>query len=191
MLHLRHIALLLLAGLCLSIEAQELKVDVTINAAQIEGSNKQVFETLKTQISEFLNSTQFTNATYRESERIECSMLIVVNSLSTDGLFNCDMTLQSRRPVFGSTYTTTVMNFRDNAFNFIYQEYDRLDYNSTQYTTNLVSLLAFYAYIIIGEDADTFAPLGGTPAYDAARQVLSYCQTAQMESAEYKGWKAH
>lgn len=183
--------LMLMLSLCMGLSAQELRMTVSINCDQIEGSNKQVFQTLKTAIEEFYNGNRFTTLTLRESEKIECTMLIVVNSVTTDGLMKCTMTLQSRRPVFNSAYMTTVMNFVDGDFNFIYREYDRMDYDSNQYTSNLVALLSYYAYILIGEDLDTYEPLGGQACYEQARQINSLCQTATMESSEYKGWKAH
>lgn len=166
-------------------------MQVTVNDAQIEGSNKQAFQTLRTSIEEFYNSNRFTSLTLTEKEKIECSMLIVINSVTSDGLHKCTMTLQSRRPVFNSSYMTTVINYVDGNFNFLYKEYDRLDYDSNQYTTNLVALLSFYAYIIIGQDLDTYEQMGGQPCFDQARQIQSFCQTASMESSEYSGWKAH
>ena len=179
--------LLLLAG---ASKAQELRMQVTMNTQQIDGSNKQVFETLKASIEDFYNGTVFTTMTLKTTEQIECNMLLVVNSVTTDGLMKCTMTLQSKRPVFNSAYKTTVINYQDKSFNFMYQEYDRLDYDNNRYTTNLVALLAYYAYLIIGQDLDTYERLGGQACFEQARQINALCQTATMEGDEYSGWQA-
>jgi hypothetical protein len=171
------------------IAAQELRCTVTINSDKIEGSNKQVFSTLKTAIEEYINQNRWTNMTFAEHEKIECSMLLVVNAVS-DNMYSCEMTLQSRRPVFGTTYTTPLLNFKDNTFNFTYQEYDRIEYQQNQFTTNLTAMLAFYCYLIIGHDMDSYQRLGGTPYFQACEEIVNACQSASMESSEQKGWRA-
>ena len=163
--------------------AQEINCTVTINSEQIEGSNKQVYATMKTAIEEYINQNRWTNMTFAEHEKIECSMLIVVNSVA-DNMYNCEMTLQSRRPVFGTTYTTPLLNFKDNNFNFTYQEFDRIEYQQNQFTTNLTAMLAFYCYLIIGHDLDSFQRLGGTPFFQACEDIVNTCQSASMESSE-------
>lgn len=181
---------ILCSVLCAPIQAQELRCTVTINSDQVDGSNKQVFETLKTSIEEYMNGNRWTNMTFAEQEKIECSMLIVVKSVTVDHLFSCEMTLQSRRPVYGSTYTTTLLNFKDNAFNFTYEEYDRIEYQQNVFTTNLTAMLAYYCYLIIGHDLDSYQRLGGTPAFQQCEDIVSACQSATMESSEQKGWLA-
>ena len=126
----RYIALsvcTLCAVLCTPLSAQEINCSVTVNSDAIEGTNKQVFATLKTAVEEYMNQNRWTNMTYAEHEKIECSMLIVVKSKAED-MFVCDMTLQCRRPVYGATYTTPLINFVDRNFNFVYQEFDRIEY---------------------------------------------------------------
>jgi len=174
---------------CVGLSAQELKCTVTVNSDQIEGSNKQLYETLKTAIEGYMNDNRWTNMTYAEKERIECSMLIVVKEVS-DNLYKCEMTLQSRRPVYGTTYTTPLLNFKDNAFNFSYQEYDRIEYQQNTFTTNLTAMLAYYCYLIIGHDQDSFQRLGGTPFFQQCEQIVSACQSASMDNSEQKGWLA-
>ena len=181
---------ILCSVLCAPIQAQELRCTVTINSDQVDGSNKQVFETLKTSIEEYMNGNRWTNMTFAEQEKIECSMLIVVKSVTVDHLFSCEMTLQSRRPVYGSTYTTTLLNFKDKAFNFTYEEYDRIEYQQNVFTTNLTAMLAYYCYLIIGHDLDSYQRLGGTPAFQQCEDIVSACQSATMESSEQKGWLA-
>ncbi len=177
----------LLCTFCLS--AQELKCTVTINSDMIQGSNKQVFNTLKTSIEEYMNQNRWTNMVFAEHEKIECSMLIVVSKVE-DNLYTCEMTLQSRRPVYGTTYTTPLLNFKDKAFNFTYQEYDRIEYQQNQFTTNLTAMLAFYCYLIIGHDMDSYQRLGGTPFFQQCEDIVNACQSASMEGTEQTGWRA-
>lgn len=189
-MHRLRIVLPLLLLFCLgALRAQELNCTVTINSDQIEGSNKSVFNTLKTSIEEYMNQTRWTNMTYSAQEKIECSLMIIVKSVA-DNFFTCEMQLQSRRPVYNSSYTSTLINFKDNNFNFTYQEYDRLDYQQNQFTTNLTAMLAYYCYLIIGYDMDSFSRLGGTPYFQACEDIVSACQSATMESLEQKGWLA-
>ncbi len=177
----------LLASVCLS--AQELNCTVTINSEQIEGSNKQIFNTLKTSIEEYMSQNRWTNMSYAEHEKIECSMLIVVQKME-DNLFTCEMTLQSRRPVYGTTYTTPLLNFKDNSFTFTYQEYDRIEWQQNQFTTNLTAMLAYYCYLIIGHDQDSFQRLGGTPYFQQCEEIVNMCQSASMDNSEQRGWLA-
>ena len=186
----KHIVVLCLFSLFLvPMHAQEINCTVTINSDQIEGSNKQVYETLKSAIEEYMNQNRWTNMTYAEQEKIECSMLIVVKAVNGD-MYNCEMTLQSRRPVYGTTYTTPLLNFKDNAFNFTYQEFDRIEWQQNQFTTNLTAMLAYYCYLIIGHDQDSFQRLGGTPFFEVCEQIVNACQSASMDNIEQKGWLA-
>lgn len=169
--------------------AQEIECTVTINSDLIEGSNKQVFETMKKAIEEYMNQNRWTNMTYAEKEKIECSMLLVVKAVN-DNMYSCEMTLQSRRPVYGTSYTTPLLNFKDNSFNFTYQEFDRIEWQQNQFTTNLTAMLAYYCYLIIGHDQDSFQRLGGTPFFEVCEQIVNACQSASMESSEQKGWLA-
>lgn len=187
---IKHIAIWMsVLGFACTIQAQELNCTVTINTDQIEGSNKQMFETLKTSIEEYMNQNRWTNMTFAQQEKIECSMLIVVKKVESE-LFTCEMTLQSRRPVYGTTYTTPMLNFKDNFFNFTYQEFDRLDYQQNQFTTNLTAMLAYYCYLIIGHDQDSFQRLGGTPYFHACEDIVNACQSASMDNIEQRGWLA-
>lgn len=186
---LRYIVLGLCSMWFVSAGAQELNCTVTINSDQIEGSNKQVYETLKQGIEEYMNQNRWTNMTFAEAEKIECSMLIVVKQV-LDNSYSCEMTLQSRRPVYGTTYTTPLLNFKDNAFNFTYQEFDRIEWQQNQFTTNLTAMLAYYSYLIIGHDMDSYQRLGGTPCFRMCEEIVNACQSASMEGSEQKGWLA-
>ena len=181
--------IILLSLLALNAQAQELKCTVTINSDKIEGTNKSVYETLRQAIMDYMNNNRWTNMTFAESEKIECSMMIIVNSVS-DNLFNCEMQLQAKRPVYGTTYSTPLLNFADKNFVFSYQEYDRIEYQQNLFTTNLTAMLAYYVYLIIGHDCDSYQKLGGTPYFQACEDIVSTCQSASMEATEQKGWKA-
>ena len=117
---------LITIAVCVSIgmlqaNAQELRCTVTINSDQIQGSNKSVYNTLKQSIEEFVNNTKWTDLTFQERERIECNMMLIVRAVQDD-MFTCEFICQSRRPVFGTSYSTPVLNFQDNTFCFRYQE---------------------------------------------------------------------
>ena len=183
--------LFILPLFCISISlcAQELKCTVSINSDQVEGSNKSIFTTLQQSIEEYVNTLRWTNMTFQEKERIECSMLLVVKSVQ-DNLYTCEFTCQSRRPVWGTSYFTPLLNIKDKYFIFTYQEYDRLDYQQTTFTTNLTALLAYYCYLIIGHDMDSFSKLGGTPCFQVCESIVNTAQSASLETSEAAGWKA-
>ena len=186
---LRYILVFLLVAVIHGVQAQELKCNVTINSDQVEGSNKSVFNTLQQSIQEFVNNSQWTNLTFQDKERIECNMLIVVKQVQ-DNMYICEFTCQSRRPVFGTTYTTPILNFKDNNFAFTYQEFDRLDFQQHTFTSNLTALIAYYCYLIIGHDMDSFSRLGGTPYFQICEDIVNAAQSASLESTEQSGWKA-
>ena len=116
-------------------------------------------------------------------------MMIIVKSVENN-ILKCDFTCQSRRPVFGTSYSTTILNFQDNTFAFAYQEYDRMDFQQSTFTSNLTALIAYYCYLIIGYDMDSFARLGGTPYFQMCENIVTAAQSASLDEAEAKGWKA-
>ena len=187
---MRHIvAILALIAMSIPMKAQELKCNISINSEQVQGSNKAVFTTLQQSMEEFVNTQRWTNMTFQEKERIECSMMIVVKSVQ-DNMFVCEFTCQSRRPVFGTTYTTPTLNIKDANFTFTYQEYDRMEFQHNTFTSNLTALVAYYCYLIIGHDMDSFAKLGGTPYFQVCEDIVSSAQSASLDNAEMVGWKA-
>lgn len=187
---MRHIvAILALIAMSIAMTAQELKCTISINSEQVQGSNKAVFTTLQQSMEEFVNTQRWTNMTFQEKERIECSMMIVVKSVQ-DNMFVCEFTCQSRRPVFGTTYTTPTLNIKDANFTFTYQEYDRMEFQSNTFTSNLTALVAYYCYLIIGHDMDSFAKLGGTPYFQVCEDIVTSAQSASLDNAEMVGWKA-
>ncbi len=189
-MNIKYIILSFLCAVALSARSQELKCNVTVNADQIDGSNKQMFQTLQQSISDMLNNTRFTGLVFAENERIDCNLMIIINSVTTDGLADASFQVQSRRPVYGTTYSTPLLNIKDNDCAFAYQEYDRLDYQPNQFTTNLVALLSYYAYLIIGYDCDSYSRLGGTPYFQVCENIVSAAQSASIDATELKGWKA-
>lgn len=178
-----------LVAMSISLGAQELKCTISINSEQVQGSNKAVFTTLQQSMEEFVNTQRWTNMTFQEKERIECSMMIVVKSVQ-DNMFVCEFTCQSRRPVFGTTYTTPTLNIKDANFTFTYQEYDRMEFQHNTFTSNLTALVAYYCYLIIGHDMDSFAKLGGTPYFQICEDIVTSAQSASLDNAEMVGWKA-
>ena len=183
------IAVIALICCVLSASANELRCTITINSDQIQGSNKEMFNTLQQSIEEFVNNSKWTDLTFQEKERIECSMMLVVKSVS-DNILKCEFTCQTRRPVFGTTYSTPLLNFQDRDFSFSYQEFDRLDFQTSTFTSNLTALIAYYCYLMIGYDMDSFSRMGGTPYFQMCENIVTAAQSASLDEAEAKGWKA-
>jgi len=167
-----------------AISGQELRCNVQVNSSQIQGTNKQVFQTLQTAIYEFMNNTAWTNHVYSNEERIECNILINLQNHSGDE-FTGNIQVQSRRPVFNTSYNTTVLNYKDDKLKFNYVEFEPLEFSVNEHRSNLTSVLAYYAYLIIGLDYDTFSMLGGTEYFQKAERIVNNAQNAQEN-----GWKA-
>ncbi len=170
--------------------AQELKCTVTVNSDKIEGSSKSMFEALQQSLTELMNNTRWTNMVFAEQERIECTLMLIVNSVSPEGLMDATMQLQSRRPVYNTNYSTPLLNISDNSFAFTYKEFDRVEIQATQFTSNLAALIAYYSYLIIGFDMDSYSRLGGTPCFQKCEEICNMAQGASIEQAEAAGWKA-
>ncbi|MFD0763030.1 DUF4835 family protein [Lutibacter aestuarii] len=164
------------------LSAQELDCTITVNADKIPGSNKQVFSTLESSLNEFVNQKRWTNFNYKAQERISCNLTLTILE-QTGNDFKGHIQIQSSRPVFNSTYLTPVFNFKDDNFSFQYTEFEPLQYNENTFESNLVSVVTFYVYTILGMDADTFALEGGSPFYTQAQNVLVLAQ-----QSGYKGW---
>ena len=178
----RIIALLLIL-FCFKLQAQELNCDVQINAEQTGQTNLSVFKTLKNSLQEFINSTSWTGRELPPEQRINCSIFITVSELDGEN-FAASIQVQSSRPVFGSDMVTPVFNYNDDDFNFSYREYQPLNYNQNTFSSNLVSVVSFYVYTILGLDADSFQQNGGTPFFEEAKQIVTVAQ--QSNSA---GWQ--
>lgn len=166
--------------------SQELNAKVVINTAQIGNTNTEASETFREKVQEFLNTKQWTAVKYNEVERIDCTFNITINKYSAqDGAFECTLLLNSSRPVWGSSYTSSLYNTRDQHFNFKFDPADQLEYNPDNLDNQLMALLAYYAHVLIGMDMDTFAPLGGTPVLQTAEDIVS-----KAENLGYSGWSA-
>ncbi|MBR4998191.1 MAG: DUF4835 family protein [Bacteroidaceae bacterium] len=178
-------SIITLCVLSLRAQAQELEAKVVVNHSKIQGTNTSVFTTLQEAMTEFINTRKWTNAQYTQRERIACSFNLIVNEYSDDGRFGCSLMVQANRPVYNASYNTTVFNFNDNAVDFNYIEHDKLEFSDEIIDNNLTAVLAYYAYLIIGLDMETFALKGGTEILQKAENVVN---NAQMMSED--GWKA-
>ena len=166
--------------------AQELNAKVVINRSQISNTTEAVFEALQNSLTAFLNERQWTDMKFEDYERINCTFNITLNTYSeTDNSFTGTIQVQSTRPVYNSNYSTTVFNIQDENFNFAFQQFDQLDFRPEQVDNNLTAMLAYYAYLIIGMDMDSMAPLGGTNSLQMALDIANNSQ-----NLGYPGWKA-
>jgi hypothetical protein len=173
---------ILVSGLTRS---QELNCIVSINTEQLPGTNKDIFTTLETSIREFMNNTVWTNNVFELNERIECNLLFNISQEVTTGVYKGTLNVQARRPVFGSSYNTVLLNYMDQDIQFKYTEYDPLDFSETSHISNLTSILAYYAYLVLGLDYDSFSSKGGTPYFQKVEKIVMNAQ-----SAGDPGWKA-
>ena len=164
------------------LNAQELNCTVTINSDKIPGSNKQIFTTLENSLNDFINQTQWTGYNYKNQERINCNMSIIIDEQNGSS-FKANLQVQSSRTVYNSNYSTPVFNFKDSNFSFEYTEFEPLVYNTTNFESNLVSMMTYYAYVILGMDADTFSQQGGIPFFTRAQDIL-----VQAQQSGYSGW---
>jgi hypothetical protein len=177
------IILVLLPGI---VKSQELLCNVQISAQRIQGSNRQVFETMQKDIYEFMNNTVWTNHVYSYAERIDCNILINLNDQLSADEFRGTIQIQLSRPVFNTTYKSTVLNFVDNSFQFRYVEFQPLEFDPSTHRSNLVSVLAYYTYIILGIDYDSYSPLGGSEFFQMAEKIVTNAQNAPEP-----GWKPY
>lgn len=183
---MRKIAVLILILISFQGIAQELNAIVTINVGpQVQTTDRAVFQDMKTALQQFLNSRKWTNDVFQTHEKINCSILININTMPSIGVFSASVQVQSARPVFNSNYTSLLLNFADRDWEFEYIESQPLEYNDNTYINNLTSMLAFYAYLIIGMDYDSFSELGGTPYFQKALNVVNNAQ-----SSNRPGWQA-
>ena len=163
-----------------------MQAKITINHAQIHGTENRVFDNLQQTLEQFVNDRQWTNLQFQKNERIQCSFNITVTKYDkSSNLFTCKALIQASRPVYNSAYTTTIYNNSDNEFTFAFAEFDQLEFNEETLDNQLVALFAYYAYLIIGINLDTFAPMGG-------EDVLQRCMTLtnNAQNLNFPGWKS-
>lgn len=167
-------------------KAQELNARITINSDKVQSTNKQVFKTLQDALNDFVNNKKWTDATFAMNERIDCSMTLIINEMVSDNSFKGEIQVQARRPVYNSSYTTTLLNYRDTELSFDYTEFEPLEYTENTLNSNLIATVVFYIYTILGLDFDSFSPKGGTAFLEQAMQIVSLAQAQPT----WTGWKA-
>lgn len=177
-------AIVCLIWMPVNVYSQELNCKVEINTDQVQNVSKEVFKTLENAISEYMNNNKWTNAQFYSNEKIECKLFFTIKSYA-DNLMSGDLQIQSLRPVYNSSYTTTLINFKDSKVDFTYQENEPLVFSENTMESNLTAILNFYAYLILGMDFDSFAPNGGDTYFEKATEIVRLAQ-----SSGEKGWKA-
>ena len=185
-LKLRHILSLMFLFLFFANMAwsQELNCTVEVNSDQVQGTNKQVFNTLKEAISQYMNENHFTNAQYAANEKIDCQLYFTIKE-QNDNTFSGDLQIQATRPVYNSSYITTLINFKDSKIEFDYQENEPLIFSPSTFESQLTAILNYYVYLILAIDSDSFQLNGGDPYYQAMEQIVQMGQ-----SSGETGWKA-
>ena len=166
--------------------AQELRCNISISAQKIQGANRTLFETMQSDLYEFMNNRKWTDHQYSMDERIECNIFINLDEQISSDEFKGSIQVQARRPVFNASYETILLNIKDNDFHAKYVEYQTLEFNETSNKDNLTNILAYYAYIVLGMDYDSFTPEGGTEFFQKALTIVNNSQNARE-----KGWKAY
>ena len=166
-------------------QAQEINAKVTIDHRQIQGTNVSVFNTLETALTEFVNNQRWSNDEYLPNERVDCNFFINLSSVD-DNVYSGSLTVTARRPIYNASISTTILNLVDNDFEFTYNEFDQLIFNKNSLTQDLTAVFAFYAYTVLGIDADTFRELGGSSFYDEAMSIVNSAQSASALSEG--GW---
>ena len=177
--------LTLLLGLGTLAKAQELQCQLRVNSAQVAGSDKTIYQSLQTALYEFVNNTKFTDINFRQSEKIECSILIDIKSRDSDYLTG-EINIALRRPVYKSSYNTPLFNYIDRKFVFEYTDGQTLDFNPNTYISDLTSTIGYYVYLMLGLDFDSFSPLGGTPFFTICEQIA---QSAPQNDVQV-GWSS-
>ncbi|MDR2835389.1 MAG: DUF4835 family protein [Bacteroidales bacterium] len=170
-----------------NILAQELDCRIQINYSSIQGtSNEKLFQAMQQSLYEFINNTKWTNNVYSKDEKIECNISIIVSEQISSDEFKGSIQITTSRPVYATSYLSPMLNYRDQEFQFKYNEFEPLEFNQNTFTDNLTSVLAYYIYIIIGFDYDSFAHFGGTPYFQKAEKIVQNAQSAQEA-----GWKSY
>jgi len=165
--------------------SQELRCNITVSAQKIQGANQNLFRTMQSDLYEFMNNRKWTDHVYGYDERIKCNIFIRLDQQLSADEFTGSIQVQLKRPVFNSSYETTLLNIKDNDFHCRYVEFQPLEFNETSNRDNLTNIMAFYAYIILGFDYDSFSLEGGTPFFEKAQAIVNNSQNAVE-----KGWKA-
>jgi hypothetical protein len=183
---MKNLALYLLLFCCgLTVSAQDLNARVQVLTPKIQTTNKRVFQALESAMKDFLNGHKWSADEIMPQERIECTFIFNITAWDGSSAFSAELQVQSQRPVYNSSYTTTLLNVNDRDFDFTYTEGQSIDYTDQSFQNNLSAVMAFYAYMIVGMDYDSFSKFSGTPYFAAAQNIVSNAQ-----STNFKGWKA-
>ncbi|HIE15307.1 MAG TPA: DUF4835 family protein [Bacteroidales bacterium] len=166
--------------------SQEINCRISVSSQQVQGVSKEIFQSMQKDLYEFVNNTKWTNNVFSNEERIECTMFITISKAISIDEFQGTIQIQSTRPVYNTGYNTMIFNFKDNDFHVHYSQFVPLQFNENGKNTDLVSIIAYYVYIILGYDYDTFSLYGGTPYFLKAGSILNNCQNNPE-----KGWKAY
>jgi len=181
----RFLLVIIFIGVVSQVSAQDLNARVQVLSPQVQNTNKRGLDVLEKAISDFLNNRTWSANEVMPQERIDCSFVITINTWDGSSNFTAQAQIISTRPVYNTSYNSPVLSIADDHFDFSYTEGQLMDYSDQQFMSNLTSLLAYYAYIIVGLDADTFSPNGGTPFYAAAQQIVNYSQ-----NTGFNGWRS-
>jgi len=186
--------LILLITCLFSLKAQELNFTVSINADIVQTTERAVFDDMKTTFERFLNETVWTNDQFRNNEKIKANLVLTIQDQPSIGQFTANAQIQIVRPIYGTTYETLLLNFADRDWDFQFNQSQPLQFNQNNFTNNITSLLAYYAYIALGIDYDSFAPLGGTAHFQTALNIVNNAQNAgstgwgQFQSRRNRYW---
>ncbi|GMN09116.1 DUF4835 family protein [Croceitalea sp. MTPC9] len=178
----KYLSLLFCLLFCVVLVGQELNCEVTVNYDQVAQTRPEVFKTLERSLKDFVNKTKWTNRTFQDNEKINARMFITVVK-GEGNRFEANIQLQSSRPVYNTSYETPVFNYKDNAFNFSYQEFQPIVFNPNNFDSNLVGVISYYVYIMLGLDADTFSLQGGDDYYRRAQNIVT-----QAQGSNFSGW---
>jgi len=179
--------ILIIALICCSIVAagQEFRCNVSVSSSRVEGTYKQVFESMRTDIYEFMNNRKWSDNVFTTDERIECTIFIQITEQVSSDEFKGTMQVQLNRPVFNSSYDSPLLNIKDNDLQFRYVEFQPMEFDETSNSNPLTNILAYYANVLLGFDYDTYSPLGGSAYFQKARDIVNRSQNARE-----KGWRA-
>jgi hypothetical protein len=179
------LVLMVILGVSAFSDAQEFRCNISIDGARIQGANRNLFRTMQSDLYEFMNNRRWTEHSYTQEERIECNIFIRLEEQISVDEFRGSIQIQAKRPIYNSTYETTLLNIKDNDFHCKYVEFQPIEFSETNNRDNLTNIMAYYAYVILGFDYDTFSREGGSPYFEKAQAIVNNSQNARE-----KGWKA-
>ena len=179
------VIIILTLGLNNLVFGQEFICNFQVNSQQVEGTDKRVFDNMQTALTEFVNNRRWTNYEFKPEERIECSFLITIKTRPSTDRFTASLNVVASRPIFKTSYNSNLLNYIDQDFEFDYVEFQPMEFEENTYNSNLTSVMAYYLYVILGMDFDSFSPMGGTPFFEKAENIVTAAQSSQE-----KGWQA-